>query len=66
MTVSTALYEVTHGRKPRGEGSWAFEFFMIGSDIIEFAPGFISYSAAKRWAIARAKELGCLRVAVAT
>lgn len=75
MTFDTNEYELTHGRKPRGEGSWAFQFFFThnvvvmgtnGRDVLEFAPGLLTYSAAKRWAIARAKELGACRVAVAT
>lgn len=69
MNVSTSNYEFTHGRKPRGEGYWAFQFYTGGKDTIEWAPTFHmerTYSAAKKWAIARAKELGADRVAVAT
>lgn len=71
MEISTTNYEFTHGRKPRGEGCWAFQFFKAfglcgGSDTIEFAPAEMTYAKAKRWAIARAKEIGADRVAVAT
>jgi len=68
MDISTTNYEFTHGRKPRGEGCWAFQFYKGGKDTLEFTPGPFgcSYSAAKKWAIKRAKEIGADRVAVAT
>ena len=76
MTISTSNYELTHGRKPRGEGYWAFQFYKGGKDTIEFFEeaanytgdcwGHQTYSKAKKWAIARAKEIGADRVAVAT
>jgi hypothetical protein len=66
MTVSTTNYEFTWGRKPRGRGHWAFQFF---SDIeigLFWAPCEMTYSEAKRWAIKRCKEVGGSGIAVAT
>jgi len=68
MTISTSNYENTHGKAPRGEGYWAFQFYRMGLGLIvtEFAPGQMTYGAAKKWAAAYAKQLGADRVAVAT
>lgn len=68
MTINTNEYEFTHGKAPRGEGYWAFQFYRMGVGLIvtEFAPGGQTYGAAKKWAIAKAKEIEADRVAVAT
>ncbi len=66
MKISTTNYEFTHGRKPRGEGCWAFQFFQGRHDVIVFAPGYTMYRDAKAWAIRHAKVIGADRVAVAT
>ena len=70
MTISTSNYENTYGCKPRGEGSWAFQFFIGRTDTIVFAPRSdvrpIPYRDAKAWAIRHAKAIGADRVAVAT
>lgn len=66
MEVSTTNYEFTHGRKPRGEGFWAFQFYKGGKDTIEFAPGEMTYAKAKKWAITAARVMKADRVAVAT
>ena len=67
-------YEFAHGRRPRGEGNWGFEFVACAVSLdgdgpstrLEFAPGCILYSAAKKWARARARELGAYKIRVAT
>ena len=41
----TSRYEWIHGRKPRGNGAWAF---LIAGNVV-FAPGPMTYTAAKRW-----------------
>lgn len=68
MNVNTNEYELTHGKAPRGTGYWAFLFYRMGMGliVIEFAPGSQTYGAARKWAVAKAKELGADRVAVAT
>jgi hypothetical protein len=68
MTINTNEYEFTHGKAPRGKGYWAFHFYRMGMGLIvtEFAPSDLGYGAAKKWAIAYAKELKADRVAVAT
>ena len=58
MRVNTTDYEWTTGRKPRGYGHWAFEicgetYFFTGT-----------YGAAKKQAIAKARELCALTVSV--
>lgn len=57
--INTTRYQFTHGRRPHGEGCWAF-LFQVGSALessCEFAPGNRLYSSAKVWAQARAREL---------
>jgi hypothetical protein len=66
MDISTSNYEFAHGRKPSGKGYWAFTFWKDGKHNTEFAPGDLTYGAAKRWAIVAAKVLGADRVAVAS
>jgi len=53
----TIEFTRSHGITPRGEGCWAFRFGHFNYDV-EFAPGTMLYSAAKKWAAARAKEVG--------
>jgi len=77
VQVETDLYFASHGRFPRGEGNWAFDFVGCAvdlergplaaprSEVTEFAPGHVMYSVAKRWAQKRARELGAYRVKAA-
>ena len=44
-TVNTTEYQFTHGRKPRGQGSWAFE---CGVEVVFFATSNQTYTAALR------------------
>lgn len=48
ITFNTAIYEFSHGKKPRGYGSWAFSMY---SDLHNptFAPSSMSYRDAKAW-----------------
>ena len=66
--ISTSNYEFAHGKKPRGEGLWAFKFIYgyLGQAVAseEFTPKSMSYSAAKKWAQGRADELNAIRVSV--
>lgn len=71
MEIETRQFEFAHGKKHRGIGHWAFRFTLLEfvgsslpSDIVEFAPGTVSYSEATKWARARAKELHASRVEV--
>lgn len=46
MIFSTSEYQFSHGRSPRGRGSWAFEF--PGTDLPTFwTPGGTTYTEAK-------------------
>lgn len=56
-------YRFSHGRTPRGRGSWAFE--INGIDGIQFSPS-MTYAEAKRWMIGQARELVPAGVAVVT
>ena len=72
-------YEASHGKAPRGRGGWAFKFRTedgyvvadeadverLGRDLAEvhFAPSG-TFAEAKRWARAKAKELGAFQVRV--
>lgn len=61
--VSTSRYEFSHGRSPRGQGSWGF---FLGSSSLEdlfWANG--TYSEARRAAVAEANRRGVSSVEVA-
>lgn len=61
MTVKfdTAQYEFSHG-KPKGRGSWAFSPKRnpdpANADECWFSPGGMTYTEAKKWAKAKAKD----------
>lgn len=57
IEISTSNYQFAHGKKPSGRGGWAFEFKINGQWQVEFAPGQMLYTDAKKWAVERAKEL---------
>lgn len=59
MTISTTSFEFAHGCRPAGRGYWAFEFRVFGTNkwSLEFCPGDVLWSEAKRWAMKRAAEL---------
>lgn len=50
---STRDFEFTHGKAPRGFGSWAFS---IEDSAPQWAPP-SSFADAKKWARARAREM---------
>lgn len=50
---NTRDFRFSHGKEPRGHGSWAFE--IVGRETV-LAPT-SNYAAAKKWAIAEAKKL---------
>lgn len=59
MRVETGEYEASHGKAPRGRGSWAFTFGVNGgveSDIWYAAIG--AYSGALKIAKAEARRRG--------
>lgn len=55
-TVNTSSYEFAHGKKPRGDGQWAFT---IKCDTHWFCG---TYSEAKRKAIKKATELKAFQI----
>jgi len=58
MKIRTENYEDTHGKKPRGEGIWAFNFHRDHAFTTEFTPCSMKFSDAKRWAKQTAKQIG--------
>jgi hypothetical protein len=62
--VSTSLYEFTHGRKPKGEGYWAFLLGAKG-DATHFVEGTVKYGEAKTRAISYALSRGYTSIRVA-
>jgi len=60
--VETDKYEAAHGRKPRGRQEWRFVFTSAAGVLTEFAPGERLYSDAKRWALARARQLSAFKI----
>lgn len=57
VQVDTSRYERSHGKKPRGKGSWAFYFDRAGGDAM-FTPSAMTYADAVNWAKEQAKEAG--------
>ncbi len=57
VRVESAEFEFSHGHSPRGTGSWAFRF---GSSRAEptWIPGSLTFSAARKIAVAQAAGLG--------
>ncbi len=53
IEVSTTNYEFSHGKKPRGFGTWAFESFCNDGIVTVWHRG--AFADAKRLAIADAK-----------
>lgn len=58
-TFHTAEYELSHGRKPRGRGSWAF--YVDGDELPVFSPS-MTYTDAKRWVRAQHPDATDFRV----
>lgn len=61
VRFSTSEFEFSHGRKPRGEGMWAFTW---GGEV-HFCPGTKTLTEAKAWALREARAAGATVVAVA-
>lgn len=60
VRFTTAEFQLSHGKSPRGEGCWAFDFD-AGP---EFFPGCVTFSEAKAWAKGVAQERGVSLVKV--
>jgi len=50
---STREFELSHGRSPKGRGSWAFEY--DGQEPV-FTPGGMTYLEAKAWVKTRIRS----------
>lgn len=61
MEIKTTEFEWSHGKKPRGEGCWAFAF---GKNKTPVFVSMMKWSEAKKWATAKARELGVSEVTV--
>lgn len=57
VEVKTNRYERVHGRKPRGNGMWAFYFDPVGDEPI-FTPSAMNYTDAVKWASLKARNMG--------
>ena len=64
VRVSTREFELAHGRKPRGEGNWAFHFKNDAGETVhtEFWVGTLTF--ARRCAVGLAKQRGVSTVEV--
>jgi hypothetical protein len=60
VEVNTNEYEFSHGRKPRGFGSWAFE---VKGDVY-WCKSSQTYTDAKREAMAEARRVNAREVKV--
>lgn len=65
VQIYTNSYELSHGHKPRGRGSWAFHF---GDDVETpwWTPGSLLYSKAAQLARIEAQRRGVTAVSVGT
>lgn len=67
IRIDTTEYKLSHGHAPRGVGRWAFDFFRDGACHTAFAPGPMTLTEAKRWALREAKQIGgIIEIHVAT
>lgn len=57
VEVSTTRYERVHGKKPRGNGMWAFYLDPVGDEPI-FTPSAMNYTDAIKWASLKARNMG--------
>jgi hypothetical protein len=71
LEIKTSQFEFAHGRRPRGVGQWFFKFGYLktgkpGSLVFRdvSAPPLLSYGEAKKWARAKAAELGAFHIEV--
>lgn len=62
VEISTSEYEFSHGHKPRGRGSWAFEI----AGEVTWIPGSRTYGEAKREAVSIARQRGVGRIKACT
>lgn len=60
ITISTTAYEFTHGKKPRGRGSWAFirKASHGQEDRTMFAPSWMTFREACAWCRAQVRAEG--------
>jgi len=56
VLVNTSAYVASHGKEPKGAGSWAFAYSQGGKPF--FIKGQMSYADAKKQAQAKAKADG--------
>jgi hypothetical protein len=56
VTVHTSEFEISHGRKPRGNGCWVFYFFQRRADYRGLFVFYGSFSEAKKAAVAEARR----------
>jgi hypothetical protein len=57
VEVKTNRYERVHGKKPRGNGMWAFYLDPVGDEPI-FTPSAMNYTDAVKWASLKARNMG--------
>lgn len=64
MNVDTQEYENTHVKSPRGSGSWMFKITLAdGRELIKMTKT-MTYTKAKKEAIAWAKRAGAVKLEV--
>ena len=55
--VDSSRYKRSHGKDPKGSGTWLFSFDEKGDDVFDVG-GYMNYTAAKKLALKKAKEDG--------
>jgi len=81
VSFDTTEYEFSHGHTPRGRGGWAFRFLTMDGAVrneaevarsphadpeVFWAPSPLLFGEAKKWARAKARELGACDVEICT
>jgi hypothetical protein len=54
-------FELSHGRAPRGRGSWAFSQYRRPDPLskdVHFSPGGMTLAEARKWFVARLRAIG--------
>lgn len=63
VQFDTAQFRGSHGREPKGRGSWAFSTDRRGDENLLFSPS-MTYADAKKWAVKQPAFKGAFRLYV--
>lgn len=64
LEVNTNKYQFAHGKKPNGNGMWAFKLSGHQIEQDAWTPNAMNYGDAVKWAKEEAKKIGATRIDV--